>query len=183
MSARWNITPRRSHVFLTALLLSGLVCVLTGAAFLWYGKLLGFVPILVGLPLKYFAILGWWRSQADVDLEGAAPTIVKQSKDGFEVRTDSRMLSAGKERAALISNLLDIAAYREELPAPDGLVAKSGDPMPEGIDEARRRVEAVNELVQKAGAAVFEATRSDTTAQILVPELPVEHLKPEQART
>ncbi len=144
-----------------------------GTLFTWNAKPSSWIPFAVGVVLLLVALLSWFVSRKDIDLDGALPITVKNTNTGIEVTADLRMLT-GQRKVAALGEALLTAATRDPLPEPDGLVSDEGLPMPERKEDAMRVVAEINEKVHADCDSLNKAIEQSTKAHAVVawaPEL------------
>jgi len=154
-----NITARpvRSHALLLVLAIIGAGCLATSYVFLWFGIqgiLFSFIP---GVVLLLFVALAWCWSRRDIDWANSKPFSFT-NKDGDTVSTDVRplMTKGGAERFSSFLSELQTLVNRRPLPPPDGLVDKSGNPIPGSKKDAVAKIDAINEQTQQRTSESIE---------------------------
>lgn len=146
LEAGIQITPERSHVYLFMLGFGALLSLTAGFVFLWHKPELCWIPFaFVGV----FLASGWsvWsRSHANIDMAGATPTTISNSLTGVSVSTDTRAL-ASPESVQSLEKIFSVLGHREPLPAPDGLLDSSGNPIPGTECAAAQKIDEINATV------------------------------------
>lgn len=139
-----DINPKGSHVVILCLVGILLFC-LASTFFFIYHEMNYWPPLIFSLVLLAIIVLLWFLSHRDIDGRSIPPVNISMT-DGVRSTTLSlhhRSITEGDSRAALLQ-VLSQALYRSQLPEPDGLVDHEGQPNPEAVEEAKRRVDAAN---------------------------------------
>lgn len=168
-SVATTLNPERSQVFLVGLIVCaclGLIlsCYLfaldNNAAFYFFG--------LASL-LAVGALIGWFKSQPDVDLADSRATQVSLP-NGAALTTDSRVLRSPEGLAALVQLLQETMA-REPLPIADGTLDADMQIMPKSSADAKSRTVEINQKVQMATDKLIEtmglSDNATSTLQVL----------------
>ncbi|MEW8352661.1 MAG: hypothetical protein AB2665_02580 [Candidatus Thiodiazotropha sp.] len=137
-----QVRPSRSQVVLVSLIVLAGICYLSGFLFLWEDKQYSWVPIILGVVLSAVVVAAWFKAQKDTDLENSSPTIVRDNI-GNQIATDTRALMS-PEGIQNMERLFSALTHREPLPEPDGIIDEFGDPVPNTLQEAQKRVIEAN---------------------------------------
>lgn len=140
-----GLKPARSQVVLLALAIGGIWLIWQGGVLLAEDKAGGWL-VGPGCLLTLAVVVGWFRSQPDVDLDRATKTQL-DLPDGTLLTTDSRVLrdKGGTENLATILGAL---AERQTLPPPAGLIDPNGQIIPNSAEAAQVQVAAINQEVE-----------------------------------
>lgn len=151
VNADLKVNTAKSQSVLVLLIVVGLICYVSGFAFMWYEKPGYWVPLILGSLIFTFVFHAWYKAQNDTDLENSLPTSINDCF-GNSVSTDMRALKS-PEFVQVLHDLFSVGANREPLPEPDGLVNEQGKPIPNSRQEASKAVTKVNseaEILAKA---------------------------------
>ena len=174
IGAKVDINPKGSHVVILCLVGALLFC-LTATFFFIYHEMNYWPSLIFSLVLLAIIVLLWFLSYQDIDGRSIPPVNISMT-DGAKSTTLSlhhRSITEGDSRAALLQ-VLSQALNRSSLPEPDGLVDHEGQPIPESVDEAKRRVDAANSQSDQILNTIFveptslrnqEAIRQDSSLQ------------------
>ncbi|WP_430247445.1 hypothetical protein ACIH2S_11125 [Providencia sp. PAZ2] len=162
LKAKLLLNPAKSQIFLISLLLLSFFLTSLGVFFLWHSKLIGLLPFFAGLILVAVSIAGWFVSQKSIDLDKSIPTTVFKDKDTVQISTDSRSLNSKQATQCLI-NLIQTVHAREELPYPDGVVAKNGSICTdqESLQKAREITNNINQQVNDINNIAITGLKSE----------------------
>jgi hypothetical protein len=151
-------------VFVVTLLLGGILSLATCFIFLWEDKPTWGVPLGVGLLLTACSFIAWLLSHRDVDRRDATPATFSDPRHGISLSMDARSLDTDAGRK-LFARVVTIAANREALPTPDGLVSADMTPVPGSRAAAVERAGAVNSAAESADQKLMARVRNrDETA-------------------
>jgi hypothetical protein len=140
-----GVTAQGSQQLVVLLMVTAFFCVGAGIYFLWFEHPLMFVPFFVAVLFAAAAIACHSKSQPMLDRATAGATKITSDAKGLKLETNALTL-ADPESAAALERLIGNLAYRQPLPAPDGLVAqgKNLDTSPAAIEVARQKIETAN---------------------------------------
>jgi hypothetical protein len=94
-----NIASDRSQGLVLLLGVGGIFVLLVSFAFMWVGKTLWWIPLVVALCLVAASLCCWVRSHRDIDRrDGLATTISHTGDGGFSISLDPRTMKAEQIR-------------------------------------------------------------------------------------
>jgi hypothetical protein len=172
VEANVDVRPVRSQVFLVAVVMVSAILIICSALLIGKGQSGGWVFLLLAALLLFVGYKSWEKSQVDVDLLDAHPTLISLP-DGTSVSTDSRILRS-PEGLRGITQLCDEVLCRQPLPAPDGLVDSSVQIIPDSKGDAQEIVNQINAATQASTNALIDAlglgdvARSKVTQQVAI---------------
>lgn len=143
LEAKISLTPIASQTLLVMVAGAGCLFLACGTLIILAGQDAGWV--LTGVAVLFIAasLWAWLRSQPDVDLQTAAPTVLSMP-NGATLSTDSRTL---RNDGAVNAMLRIIEAnQRKVLPHADGII-ENGMVVPNSGETARARTEQINHEV------------------------------------
>lgn len=166
-STRTNILPKGSNVFLVALLslagISGSTCF----AFIYMGITTAWIPGIAALVLIALATGLWFESKRDQDLAGATSTTLTDNDTGKSLTFDPRVMDFQNvtEMLEFCNRIFSTLAYRQPIPAGDGLVDKNGKPDPSKQQEAIKHIAEINAKAQSDTDTIIEQLRGPSHKQ------------------
>jgi len=151
-----RVAPKGSQVFVNILALAGILCVLISFVFLWALMPPWWVPLAVGGVLLTVSWVSWKSSHRDADRSGSSPTVIADTRTGLSLSMDP-VSAATTEGRRLIARLVTIAANRQPLPEPDGVLAADRSVVPNSKPAAMERAAAIEADAQTWAQSVSQA--------------------------
>ena len=143
LNTQINLTPVASQTLLVMVAGSGCLFLACGTLIILAGQSAGWALAVIAVLLIAASLWAWLRSQPDVDLQSAAPTVLSMP-NGATFSTDSRTL---RNDGAVTAMLRIIEAnQRKVLPHADGII-ENGVVVPNSGETARVRTEQINHEV------------------------------------
>ena len=182
VKAHVNVRPVRSQVFLVAASVVAGIAVICSAALIAFGQNEGWGFLIFAVLVLFGGYLAWTKSQSDVDLLDAHPTLLALP-DGTTLTTDSRTLRSPDSIHAFTQILQEVLC-RRQLPPPDGLVDSNAQLIPDSKNAALTISNMINSKTQTASNALIDklglADSNSMLAQqsVLTPldELPTQNM-------
>lgn len=165
-SVSTTLIPERSQVFLVGLIVFACLSLILSCYLFTLDNTAAYYFFGLACLLAGGALLGWFKSQPDVDLADSRATEVSLP-NGAALTTDSRLLRSPEGLAALVQLLHETLA-REPLPIADGTLDADMQLMPESSATAKSRTLEINHQVQMTTDKLIETMGlSDKTAPTL----------------
>ncbi len=145
-----DIVPKGSQVVVLSLVVVFALCLGCAFYFIWLG--INYWPPLISAGIVFFVVVPFWLlSHRRVDDRGAPPVELSMVDGSYSamLKLPARGSSLN-DQLEVIERSVSAMRSRQPLPQPNGIVDKSGNPVPKSQGEATRRVNAANDEARKA---------------------------------
>ena len=164
-----SIQPVLSQTFLVSLLGLSAVGLICATFLLEKGLGAGWIFAVLSVVPMGGAIVGWWRSQPDVDSAGAHPTTLIRA-DGASLTTDIKTIRS-PEVLQNLAQLADGILNTQPLPNADGLVNSDMKVIPDSQEKAEAITQQINEETQALTNGLVDALNLTDDAATVAPVL------------